>query len=164
MPSPISIRERIVRQWKTNIAAITDVTIGTVHRWDARVDHQAYQPADLWVIVDAVAYKPEEQLAWLEQSIDLCVRAYVPAPDNGTLTTAIVADRWMAAIEKVLLSDRFTTETATGVKLSYDMQIDSAEIAELQDGVTHVAVTTKVFFRTSRTTPYSSGAIAETQE
>lgn len=164
MPSPISIRERIVRQWKANVATITDVTIGTVYRWDARVDQTHYQPSDIWITVDSIDYEQEEQVAVVNQTITLRVAAYVPVPDDGTLATASIADRWMSAIEKILFSDRTTVETNTAKKLSYDMRLDSAEVAELQDGVTHVAVSAKVFFRTIRSSPYESGTVTEVTE
>lgn len=155
MPSKISIRERIMRQWRTNLAAITEVDIGTVHRFDTR--HVQVEPGDIELVEESAEYLHDStsgNVGTLDQTMDIRVAVNVPAPVDGSDPTGSVTARYLAAVEEKLLSDRFTIETATTQKLTYDLKLVGAKINDFASGVVHCEVIFRVYFRTSRTDPY----------
>lgn len=147
MPYNVSIRERIVRQWATNLGAITEVDVGTVHRFDTRLT-ATYQPTDIIISQDSGEYLTDAtigNMGTLDQTMELRVIAYVPAPVDDSESTAKYTNRYLAAIEDCLLSDRFTTETTGGAKLTYDVKLVNSEFDEFDGGVVFCAVTARMY-------------------
>ena len=82
------------------------------------------------------------------------VRAFLAGTGDGARKPSPVEQnqlRYLAAIEDCLLSDRFTTETTGGAKLTYDVKLVNSEFDEFDGGVVFCAVTARMYFRTSRT-------------
>lgn len=167
MPESISIRERICRQVRTNVAAISG--IGDVVRWDAR---GKYRAGSTWVEtldhLDAMVFASDDEgiaegsegsIGTVIKTLPVFVFVVIRQDEDDTTSTDALVNKWLAALEYKLTADPFVIETATSVRLASDSEVTRLYSAPREEGEREAiaGVMFEVEYTHDRNSPYQYG-------
>jgi hypothetical protein len=161
MPESIAIKERILRQIRTDMAAMTDVA--AAYRWDARGETN-YENLSA-IIVEGDEEAEHVNIQKTDKMLPVSVCLLVTPDSSASERSSVTTVRWQARIEQKVIANRHWQETVGSVQLASDTHILSAATVEFEDGLLQIIVTFLVFYEHDEGNPYVlTGQIALLEE
>ena len=162
MPEAIPIRERILRQLRTNAATITG--IGTVRRWDTRAK---FTPIHLDAVVAASDETAEEgpqgTIGYTDKTLPVVVAVILFQSEASDDDSDWLRNRWQARLEQKLMANPAIIEAVTNQRLAIDTQISLIDGPDYAEGSLSAAVQVDVTYRHDRNSPYTWGTLITQQ-
>ncbi len=162
MPEAIPIKERILRQLRTNAATITG--IGTVRRWDTRAKTTPIHLDAIVAVSDETAEEgPQGTIGYTDKTLPVIVAVILFPNEASDDDSDWLRNRWQARLEQELMADPAIVEAVTLERLAIDTQITAIPGPDYAEGSLSAAVQVDVTYRHDRNSPYTLGTLITEQ-
>lgn len=156
----VSIRERIARQIVRNLQTIR-ATNATVHRWDTRRGGLDYDHLDLVVRCQDEQGEDTDQssIGLLTKTMSVAIGINIHQPEDDTLTTDALVNKWVAKVQDLMMADPFIYEDDTDERLAVDTYLRDVTAIDFDEGLVRPVCIFEVQYQQLRDDPYTGPGI-----